>query len=172
MVVVIKHYSLVLLILQYSCQVWLPHYHKDISILKLVQRWAVRWMCNSKLNPSCYSWTPSTDICIFRLGWPSIMNHFTASCLLFLFDLLHNKFTMSFNDYFQFNTFHQVSFFDITLYEVAIVPAAGCNFTELRIVPALLFCTWVSSQVVGLGAHGRLYTVALLVAPCDDKYVT
>ena len=32
------------------------------------------------------------------------MNRFTASCLLFLFDLLHNKFAMSFNDYFQFNT--------------------------------------------------------------------
>ena len=32
------------------------------------------------------------------------MNRFTASCLLFLFDLLHNKFAMSFNDYFKFNT--------------------------------------------------------------------
>ena len=95
--------ALVLPILQYSCQVWLPH-QKDISILELVQRQAARWVCNNKLNPSCYSWSPSTDICISRLGWPSIMNRFTASCLLFLFDLLHNKFAMSFNDYFQYNT--------------------------------------------------------------------
>ena len=95
--------ALVLPILQYSCQVCLPHYQKDISILELVQRRAARWVC---INPSyaCYSWSPSTDICISRLGWPSIMNRFTASCLLFLFDLLHNKFAMSFNDYFQFNT--------------------------------------------------------------------
>ena len=87
------------LILQYSCHVWLPHYQKDISILESVQKRAARWVCNSKLNPSRYSWNPSTDICICRLGWSSIMNRLTVSCLLFLFDLLHNKFAMSFNDY-------------------------------------------------------------------------
>ena len=89
--------ALVLLILQYSCQVWLPHYQKGISILESVQKRAVHWVCNSKLNPSCYSWSPSTNICISRLGWPSLMNSFTVSCLLFIF-------AMSFNDYFQFNT--------------------------------------------------------------------
>ena len=96
--------ALVLPILQYFCRVLLSHYQQDISILELVQRWAAHWVCNSKLNPSCCSWSPSTDICISRLGWPFIMNRFTASCSLFLFDLLHNKFAMSFNDYFQFNT--------------------------------------------------------------------
>ena len=70
----------------------------------VVQRWAAHWVCDSKLNPSCYSWSSSTDICISILGWPSIMNRFTASCLLYLFDLLHNKIAMSFNDYFQLNT--------------------------------------------------------------------
>ena len=57
--------ALVLPILQYSCQVWLPHYQKDISILELVQRRAAHWVCNSKLNPSCFSWSPSTDICMY-----------------------------------------------------------------------------------------------------------
>ena len=95
---------LVLPIFQYSCQVWRPHYQKDILILESVQKRAARWVCNSQLNPSCYSWSPSSDLCLSRLGWPSIMNRLTVSCLLFLFDLLHNRFAMSFSDYFQFNT--------------------------------------------------------------------
>ena len=59
---------------------------------------------------SAWSWDispralPLTFVFLDLVGHLAIMNHFTASCLLILFDLLYNKFTMSFNDYFQFNT--------------------------------------------------------------------
>lgn len=96
--------ALILPLFLYSCQVWLPHYQKDIMVLESVQRRAARWVCNSQLNPSCYSWTHSSDVCISRLGWPSIMARLTASCLLFVFDLLHKRFAMSFSDFFKFNT--------------------------------------------------------------------
>ena len=95
--------ALILPMFQYSCQVWLPHYQKDILVLESVQKRAARWVCNSWLNPSRYSWSPTSDICISSLGWPSIMTRLTVSCLLF-FDLLHNRFAMSFSDYFEFNT--------------------------------------------------------------------
>ncbi len=96
--------ALILPMFLYSYQVWLPHYQKDILVLESIQKRAARWICNSRLDPSCCSWDPTSDICISRLGWPSIMTRLTVSCLLFLFDLFHNRFAMSFFDYFQFNT--------------------------------------------------------------------
>ena len=96
--------ALILPVFQYSCHVWLPHYKKDIFILELVQKHAVRWVCNSRLDLSCYSWSPSSDVCISWLGWPSIMARLIVFCSLFVFDLLHNKFAMFFSDYFNFIT--------------------------------------------------------------------
>ena len=50
-------------------------------------------------------------LCIATFVFLDLVGHllgivllFLESCLLFLFDLLHNKFAMSFNDYFQYNT--------------------------------------------------------------------
>ena len=96
--------AFILPVFQYSCQVWLPHYKKDNFALELVQRRAARWVCNNQLDPSCYSRSPPSDVCISRLGWPSIMTRLIVFCLLFVFDLLHNRFAMSFSDYFNFNT--------------------------------------------------------------------
>ena len=100
-----QYSALILPMFLYSCQVWLPHYQKDILVLESVQKRAARWVCNSRFNLSHYSWSPTSDSCISRLDWPSIMTRLTVSCLLFLFDLLHNRFAMSFSDYFEFNTF-------------------------------------------------------------------
>ena len=41
--------ALILLVFQYSCQVWLPHYKKDIFSLELVQKRAVHWVCKVSL---------------------------------------------------------------------------------------------------------------------------
>ena len=115
--------ALILPMFLYSCQVWLPHYQKDILVLESVQKRAARWVCNSRLNPSHYSWSPTSDSCISRLGWPSIITRLTVSCLLFLFDLLHNRFAMSFSDYFEFNTFSTKSHLKTLVCKQSVVNA-------------------------------------------------
>ena len=120
--------ALILPMFLYSCQVWLPHYQKDILVLESVQKRAARWVCNSRLNLSHYSWSPTSDSCISRLGWPSIMTRLTVSCLLFLFDLLHNRFAMSFSDYFEFNTFSTKSHSKTLVCKQSVVNAYRYSF--------------------------------------------
>ena len=94
--------SLVLPILQYSCQVWMPYHKKDIALIDCVQKRASRWICNSRFNPSTYSWDPPPSDCLVQLKWPSMSARFIRLSLMFLHDLLHQKFSIKFSDYFQF----------------------------------------------------------------------
>ena len=85
-----------------SCQVWMPYHKKDIALIDRVQTRASRWICNSGFNPSTYSWDPPSSDCLVQLRWPSMLSRFTRLSLMFLHDLLHQKFSIKFSDYFQF----------------------------------------------------------------------
>lgn len=52
---------------------------KDILSLALesVHKCTACWLTQAV----CYSWSHSTNVCISRLSWPSIMTHLTVSCL-------------------------------------------------------------------------------------------
>ena len=72
--------SLVLPIIKYLCQVWMPYYKKDIALIESVQKQASRWICNSRFD--------SSD-CLVQLKWPIMSTKFTKLSLVFLHDLLH-----------------------------------------------------------------------------------
>jgi len=95
--------ALVLPILQYGCAVWLPHYKNDVNRLEAIQYKAARWICGSRFNPSSFTWSPSSRLCLSELHWPSVYCQLTTISLLFLYDLIHNWTTISFDDYFTFN---------------------------------------------------------------------
>ena len=94
--------SLVLPILQYACQVWMPYYKKDITLIESVQKRASRWICGSSFNPCTYQWDPPSDACLAQLKWPYMTTRFTRLSLMFLHDLLHQKLSVKFSDFFQF----------------------------------------------------------------------
>ena len=56
--------SLVLPILQYACQVWVPYYKKDITLIESVQERASRWICSSGFNPCTYHAMGSSFQCL------------------------------------------------------------------------------------------------------------
>ena len=56
------------------------------------------------------------------------MTRLTVSCLLFLFDLLHNRFDMSFSDYFEFNTFSTKSHSKTLVCKQSVVNAYRYSF--------------------------------------------
>ena len=93
--------SLVLPILQYACQVWMPYYKKDITLIESVQKRASRWICGSGFNPCTYQWDPPSDACLAQLKWPYMTTRFTRLSLMFLHDLLHQKLSVKFSDFFQ-----------------------------------------------------------------------
>ena len=75
--------SLVLPILQYACQVWMPYYKKDITLIESVQKRASRWICGSGFNPCTYQWDPPSDACLAQLKWPYMTTRFTRLSLMF-----------------------------------------------------------------------------------------
>ena len=97
--------SLILPILQYSCQVWMPYYKKDIALIETVQKRPSKWICNSRFNSSTYLWdSPSSD-CLVQLKWPSMSIRFTILSLKFFHNLLHQKLSINFSDFFSSGTF-------------------------------------------------------------------
>jgi len=95
--------ALILPIIQYGCTVWLPHYNKDINHLEAIQYRAACWICGSHFNPSSFTWSPSSKLCLSKLHWPSVYSRLATTSLLYLYDLIHHRTTISFDDYFIFN---------------------------------------------------------------------
>ena len=80
----------------------MPYYKKDIALIESVQKRASRWICNSRFNSSTYSWDPPSSDCLVQLKWPSMSTRFTILSLKFFHDLLHQKLSIKFSDFFQF----------------------------------------------------------------------
>ena len=89
--------------LEYACQVWNPHLIKDILMLEAVQKRAARWI-HSKWNPNTFTWSKTTEACLQELHWPSLARRRDYLCIAFLFDLLHQRYTLSFNSYCSFKS--------------------------------------------------------------------
>ena len=89
---------------EYACQVWNPHLVKDIQILEAIQKRAARWTAHAKWNRDTYTWSKTTEACLQELRWPSLANRRDYLCISFLFDLLHQRYTLSFNSYCSFKT--------------------------------------------------------------------
>ena len=68
----------------------------------ICQKRASRWICNSKFNSDTYSWDPPSGNCLAQLKGPSISTRFVILSLMFLHDLLYQKLSINFSDYFQF----------------------------------------------------------------------
>ena len=84
--------KLKLLTKNYSCQVWLPHYQKDILVLESVQKraaagYAIVGSTRHIIRGALHLTFASLDL-VGHL--PCIMTRLTISCLLFLFDLLQS----------------------------------------------------------------------------------
>ena len=95
--------ALVLPLIQYGCPVWLPHYNKDLKLLESIQNRAARWICGSHFNPSTFTWSPSSGSYLSQLTWPSIYTRLITISLLFLYDLMHHRTSITFDDHFKFN---------------------------------------------------------------------
>ena len=64
---------------------------------------AARWI-QAKWNCDTYAWSKTTDTCLQEFRWPSLANRLDHLCIAFLFDLIHQRYTLSFNSYCSFKT--------------------------------------------------------------------
>ena len=76
---------------------------KDILMLEAVQKRAARWI-HSKWCPNTFTWSKTTEACLQELRWPSLARRRDYLCIAFLFDLLHQRYTLSFNSYCSFKS--------------------------------------------------------------------
>ena len=88
--------------LQYLCQVWMPYCKKDIAFIESVQKRPSRLICSSRFNSNTYLWNPLSSDCLVQLKWFSMSTRFTILSLKFSDDLLQQKLSTNFFDFFQF----------------------------------------------------------------------
>ena len=91
-------------LLEYACQVWSPHTARDISGLESVQRRAARWACGSQWDPISRKWSKSSDDCLNSLRWPSLTDRRSYLSVSTLYDILNNRTSLNFHDYYRCNT--------------------------------------------------------------------
>ena len=101
--------ALILPLTQYACPVWLSNYNKDLQLLESVQNRAARWLCGARFTLPTYAWSPSSRVCMSTLGWPSMNIRLITLSLLFLYDILKNRSSIHFHDYFRFNSIRTCS---------------------------------------------------------------
>ena len=76
---------------------------KNINILERVQNRAARWAAGSRWSSSSYCWSKSSDVCLKDLKWPSIHQRHIYFFVCQVHDILHNRNSISFSNYFQFS---------------------------------------------------------------------
>jgi len=96
--------SLIRPLLEYACQLWSPHTARDISGLESVQRSAARWACGSQWDPISRAWSKSSDDCLNSLCWPSLNDCRNYLSVSTLHNILNNRTSLNFFDYYQCNT--------------------------------------------------------------------
>ena len=75
--------SMVRPILEYACNVWCPHYNKDIQLIEAVQRRAVRFCMN------CYSRYESVISMLEKLKWPTLTDRRDDLKLVMLYKIIN-----------------------------------------------------------------------------------
>ena len=95
--------ALVLLILEYAVPSWTIHTKRNIDHVELVQSKGARWVCGSKYIPSTYTWTILSAKCCDQLHWCPLSVCRQYLGLLFLFNIIHHKICLNFDDYFVFS---------------------------------------------------------------------
>ena len=103
-------------LLEYACQVWRPHTARDISGLESIQCRAARWACGSQWDPISRKWSKSSDDCLNSLRWPSLTDRRNYLSVSTLYDILNNRTSLSFHDYYRCNTSYTRA------HELSIVP--------------------------------------------------
>ena len=83
---------------------WSPHTARDISGLESVQRRAARWTCGSQWDPISRKWNKSSDDCLDSLHWPSLTDRRNYLSVSALYDILNNRTSLNFYDYYRCNT--------------------------------------------------------------------
>ena len=86
-------------LLEYGCQLC---NHKNIQLLERIQHCAACWVYGSRWDPSISTWTKPSDQCLEELGWPSLKSHHDYLSVSLLYDIIHNKITVKFNDFCSF----------------------------------------------------------------------
>ena len=75
--------SMVRPILEYACNVWCPHYNKDIQLIEAVQRRAARFCMN------CYSRYESVTSMLEKLKWPTLTDRRDDLKLVMLYKIIN-----------------------------------------------------------------------------------
>ena len=75
--------SMVRPILEYACNVWCPHYNKDIQLIEAVQRRAARFCMN------CYSRYESVTSMLEKLKWPTLTDRRDDLKLVMLYKIIY-----------------------------------------------------------------------------------
>ena len=70
-------------------------------MLEAVQKHAARWIL-SKWNPNTFTWSKPTEACLQEFCWPSLARRRVYLCVAYLFDLLHQRYTLSLNSFCSF----------------------------------------------------------------------
>ena len=94
--------AIVLPILEYAVPSWSAHTKKNIDRIELVQSKGARWVCGSKYVPSSHTWTISSTECYEQLHWCPLSVRRKYLGLLFLFNIIHSRIGLKFDDYFVF----------------------------------------------------------------------
>ena len=83
----------------------MPCYEKDIALIETVQKELVdRFVIVDLILVYTYLWDPPSSDCLVQLKWPSMSTRFTILSLKFFHDLLHQKLSINFSDFFSLGT--------------------------------------------------------------------
>ena len=63
----------------------------------------------SRWNPSSYCWSKSSVDCLKELKWPSIHQHHTYFSICQVYDIFHNRNSISFSDHFHLSKVHPLN---------------------------------------------------------------
>ena len=88
--------------LEYASVVWNPHTASDINIIEAVQKRAARWIC-ARWNPTTFSWDKSYSDCLHKLNWSTLACRRHHYMIDYVHSIFHNRNSLLFDDYFQFN---------------------------------------------------------------------
>ena len=95
--------ALVLSILEYAIPSWSVHTKRNIDCVELVQSKGARWVGCSKYIPSSHTWTISSAKCCDQLDWCPLSVRRQSLGLLLLFNIIHCRISLKFDNYFVFS---------------------------------------------------------------------
>ena len=129
--------------LEYACQVWNPHLNKDILMLQPFKTVQLRRWILSKWNPNTFTWLKPTKACLQELHWPSLARRQDYLCVAYLFDLLHQRYTLLFNS---FCSFKPITFLRAHTLSLQTVGSSYYQFLQVATLILLTFLFYGTSN--------------------------